>query len=226
MTAHTAPCGSVSASRVPSADLVAQARSYLARPDAPREQLERYLTALIAEVERAQHCPLTGLWTRDAWTRQAIQMIATSGPYAVIFIDLDGFKAINDTLDHDAGDAVLAAVGVRLRTWCERAGGIPARLGGDEFVALLPAAAVDDVATRPVLREELTAPVPHDGQQLVAGASIGVAAVAPGPQETAPARLSATLHAADRAMYRDKAARCGGRTTDRRGRLVTTTPTR
>ena len=226
MTAHTTPCDSAPASRVPSADLVAQARAYLARPDAPREQLEQYLTALIAEVERAQHCPLTGLWTRDAWTRQATQMIATGGPCAVIFIDLDGFKAINDGLDHDAGDALLTATGARLATWCERTDGLPARFGGDEFVALLPAAAVDDVATRSVLREELTTPVPHDGQQLGVGASIGVAAVAPGPQETAPARLSAALHAADRAMYRDKALRRGGQTTDRRGRLVTSAPTR
>lgn len=208
-------------------DLIAQARAALSRPDVPAQRLRQHLAALLAVTEEAldraekgEHCPLTGLWTRDPWVRQATQMIATGRPTAILFIDLDDFKPINDTLGHATGDAILTAVATRLDTWCQHADGTAGRLGGDEFVLAVPATSW--LATeRAVLRDELAAPVEHGGRTLRVHASIGAALVEPGPEHTAAARQSAALHQADQAMYRDKATRRGGRTTDRRGRAVT-----
>lgn len=202
-------------------DPVARARADLARLDVSREQLLQDLAAVLELAEQARHCPLTGLWTREEWTRQATRMVATGRPVTVLFIDLDGFKAINDSCGHDAGDAILRAVGARLDTWCRDVDGIAARLGGDELVALVPDGCWMHT-DRGVPRDELTLPVDHDARQLRFGASIGVAAVAPGPEQTAPQLLSTALNCADKAMYRDKAARRGGKALDRRGRLVTT----
>lgn len=206
-----------------STDPVAEARAHLASPDASREDLATTVARLLAELDRAEHCPITGLWTRDAWTRRATRAVAGGRSYVVAFMDLDGFKAINDSFGHDAGDALLAAFGGRLSTLCQHSDGTPARLGGDEFVALLPAERWRRVEL-PALRDVLTAPVEHKGVLLPFGTSIGAAFVPPGADAAAPARLSTALHSADRAMYQDKAARHGGHITDRRGRLVTAIP--
>ena len=135
------------------------------------------------------------------------------------FVDLDGFKGINDTLGHKAGDALLQAVGARLDSWCQHVSGLAARLGGDEFVALVPDTGWLDME-RSVLRDELTAPVEYEGCPLKVDASLGVAVVEAAADMTAAERLSAAMDTADQRMYRDKAVRKGGQTTDRRGRLV------
>ena len=202
------------------ADPIAQARAVLAQANVPAQRLRQHLAALLTVAEEAQRCPLTGLWTRHAWTREAAQIVADGRPSAVLFIDLDGFKAINDTIGHKAGDAILTAAGRRLSAFCRQAGGIAGRLGGDEFVAIVPATSWL-YTERTVLRDELTAPVDYASRTLRFGASIGAALVEPGPEHTAAERQSAALHQADKAMYRDKAARRGGQTTDRRGRPVT-----
>ena len=116
---------------------------------------------------------------------------------ALLFIDLDGFKQVNDTFGHGAGDAVLRQVATRLRD-ALRVGDTVARLGGDEFAVLLPRV-VDDAAAAFVaakLQAALEAPFDIDGQPVRIGASIGTALY----PDTA-ATLPELLRAADAAMY-------------------------
>jgi len=120
---------------------------------------------------------------------------------ALLYLDLDGFKAVNDRYGHAAGDAVLRASAARLRE-ALRAGDTPARLGGDEFAVVLAdvdVAAAEEVAHR--VLEALCRPVEHEGHRLEVGCSIGVAAV--GHAGTTPGTL---LRDADTAMYVAKAA--------------------
>lgn len=152
--------------------------------------LTRRLTA-------ARRDPLTGLHTRAGFTARAERLIARHPRAVVLLIDLDDFKAINDTHGHPAGDTVLAATGARLNRWCGRSG-IPARLGGDEFAAIVTDP--DTTPGLPALREALHTPVPHAGHLLPVAASIGVCHIADLPAPT----LTDALSAADRAMYRAK----------------------
>lgn len=166
---------------------------------------------------RATHDPLTGLATRDLFLEQLEQTLALNARHGrrtgLLFVDLDGFKAVNDTRGHQQGDVLLCAVADRLRS-CVRRSDSVARLGGDEFVLLVPDAggneAIDALGTH--LKSLLQQPVPmQDGPPVSPGASIGCA-VAPRDGET-PAAL---LAAADRAMYRAKAGSHRGRRRRRR----------
>ena len=144
---------------------------------------------------QAEHDALTGLANRRRFTGR--MRAAAPGDAAVLLIDLDGFKQINDTYGHAAGDAVLVQVADRLRA-CLRPGDLPARLGGDEFAVLLGdggGEAAHEVAGR--FRAGLAEPVRFRGHDLAVGASVGVAV---GPADD-PDRL---LHAADLRMYEDK----------------------
>ncbi len=122
--------------------------------------------------------------------------------FAVLFIDLNGFKKINDSLGHAAGDELLITVGHRLQAFV-RAADTAARLGGDEFVVLLddlgPDVDVPEIAAR--LHEELGLPIVIDSTQVAVSASIGICVG--GIEE-----LSAedVLRAADLAMYESKSA--------------------
>ncbi|MHB8893510.1 MAG: diguanylate cyclase domain-containing protein, partial [Candidatus Limnocylindrales bacterium] len=129
---------------------------------------------------RALHDELTGLPNRALmWEHLAHRVeLADRRPteFAVLFLDIDTFKAVNDTLGHAAGDQLLVDVASRLRGVL-RAGDTAARVGGDEFVVLL-----DDVATKDAavlvaerVREALGEPYEIGGQRLIATASIGVA---------------------------------------------------
>lgn len=171
-------------------------------------QLEQSLAELSRLKEQlrhqAYHDPLTGLGNRSLFAEQVNARIARPGPGllpVVLFIDLDDFKVVNDSLGHVAGDRLLVAVADRVRT-CVRAGDMAARLGGDEFAILL-----DDVPdlsrTLTVckrLLEALKVPVPVEGQELSISASIGIAA---GKDEQAQA--DDLLRNADVAMYTAKA---------------------
>src|SRR5579875_3707730 len=155
----------------------------------------------------ALHDPLTGLANRylllNYLRRTLLQFRTRGGSIALVFLDLDDFKAINDRFGHDVGDEVLVAVGRRIQG-AVRSSDIVARLGGDEFV--VAHAASDDpgeielVISR--IRKTLTAPYQVRGQTLAVSASIGC--VAADPRHEDPATL---LVRADREMYRRKSER-------------------
>ncbi|MFI9824599.1 GGDEF domain-containing protein [Streptomyces sp. NPDC052013] len=141
--------------------------------------------------------PLTQLLTRDGWEKAAMRRVLR-GNAAVAVIDLDGFKTVNDTYGHAAGDAVLKATGHRLHLWAGASDGTAGRLGGDEFALVMWA---DDFQVGlEQLHELLTAPVDWQGQQLEIGASIGAV-------PTDGLTLSEALAHADKAMYRAKTSR-------------------
>ena len=142
---------------------------------------------------------LTGLANRRAFLA-ALETAIAAGEGGVLFIDLDAFKAVNDTLGHAAGDELLAAVAGRLNA-CVRTGDLVARLGGDEFVVLtrgaLGAAALPDLADR--IEAAFRAPVAVlDGTLVEARASVG------GTRFTAGEPSRNVLHRADTAMYEAK----------------------
>jgi diguanylate cyclase (GGDEF)-like protein len=166
------------------------------------EQRERS-QATIAHL--AHHDALTGLGNRLLFDKQLADAIVHrqqhGGDLAVLLIDLDGFKGINDTLGHWAGDSVLKHVASRLRNSLRESDKI-GRLGGDEFVIIQfgneqpkEAAAL---ATR--LIEVIKAPFTIDSQRLVIGASIGIAVADDDYRNS-----DQLLRAADLAMYRAKA---------------------
>jgi diguanylate cyclase (GGDEF)-like protein/PAS domain S-box-containing protein len=145
--------------------------------------------------------PLTGLANRAFFHEQlehAVSIRTEGEPgTAVVFIDLDEFKQINDQYGHSVGDEVLSILGARLKTVI-RAGDSVARLGGDEFAVLLTSvhepAEPAIVAER--LLEQITAPIDVAGRNLLLTASIGIALGSTGTE---------LLKQADAAMYRAKA---------------------
>ncbi|HZQ78083.1 MAG TPA: bifunctional diguanylate cyclase/phosphodiesterase [Acidimicrobiia bacterium] len=179
---------------------------------------------------RALHDPLTGLANRGLLMDQLGQALARArrrpgaGGVAVLFLDLDRFKVVNDSLGHAVGDDLLVEVARRLERVMRSADTV-ARLGGDEFVVLVEdVGAVDDVlALARRLRQAVAAPIRVGaGQRVVVTASVGVALSAPGADaagdddgETAgdndngappPVTPSSLLWDADVAMYRAKDA--------------------
>lgn len=146
---------------------------------------------------------LTGLMRREAFTARATR--AFRHPHtAVLLLDLNGFKQINDTHGHEAGDQVIAAVGRRLAVWCREHDGFAARLGGDEFTALVRLAPEADAdAEMTCLSARLSAPLDTGRVTLAPRASIGLCR----PAHRPGAGLSDLLRAADEAMYAAK--RCG-----------------
>jgi diguanylate cyclase (GGDEF)-like protein len=127
-------------------------------------------------------------------------------PYAVLFIDLDGFKIVNDTYGHAAGDAVLVEVARRLTT-VVRSADTAARLGGDEFVLLLEDLSADGMPQAVVERVKwaLEEPMIIAGQPMRMNASIGIAV-----SEAGTTKAGSLLRIADQAMYREKKRRRDG----------------
>ncbi|GAA2669860.1 sensor domain-containing diguanylate cyclase [Actinoplanes palleronii] len=150
----------------------------------------------------AQHDPLTGLPNRRRM-QDALSSSLRRDPVAVLFVDLDGFKPVNDTHGHEAGDELLRQVADRL-SGCIRAGDVLARVGGDEFVVLMPGVlGPDDVAAMSNrVRHVVEMPFRIAGQHIVIGASVGVHLATPAEDP------DAALRAADHAMYEIK--RAGG----------------
>ena len=160
---------------------------------------------------------LTGLPNRrlfDDRLEQAIAGAERSGAApAVMLVDLDRFKEINDTLGHAAGDALLRETAIRL-VEVLRDGDTVARIGGDEFAVVLPDApliGIHETARR--LCRAIETPLEHDGVMLGVGASIGIA-VAPQHGRT----VAALLRHADDAMYQAKRAGLGHAVFDPRAR--------
>ncbi len=155
----------------------------------------------------AFHDVLTGLANRALFMDRLGHAVSRArrqeqACFAVLFLDLDRFKLINDGLGHGIGDRLLEAIGSRLRR-CVRPGDTVARFGGDEFTILLDGIACLEDATHIAERidEELSAPFVLDGKELFAGASIGIAVGGRGYQ-----RAEDVLRDADIAMYRAKAS--------------------
>ena len=152
--------------------------------------------------------PLTGLANRALFAdrlAQALARSARSGVYpAVLFLDLDEFKTVNDSLGHAAGDTLLQVVGERLHG-AIRPSDCVARLGGDEFAVLLEDVTADvAIATATRLIHLLRSPIEIEGRQMTGRGSIGIAVA--GKDTASPNDL---LRDADAAMYRAKALRRG-----------------
>lgn len=159
----------------------------------------RYTAARHDYKHRAGHCPLTGLVNRDLLTEHASRELAklsrASGSLGLLYIDIDDFKSVNDTLGHDAGNELLIQVASRLQGSL-RGYDVAARIGGDEFVVLLPQVSADKI-------EEVTSRIlialgqPYEllGTLTTIGTSIGVAVT-----ET-ERDLDQLLTMADKAMY-------------------------
>ncbi|MCP3770431.1 GGDEF domain-containing protein [Streptomyces sp. MAR25Y5] len=144
----------------------------------------------------ARRDPLTGLHTRAGWTARAEHCIRRHPATAVLLVDLDHFKTLNDTHGHAAGDAALIATADRLRAWCGRSG-TAGRLGGDEFVAVVQDLAAADLDA---LTAALNQPLPYAGRSLPLAASVGACRLVELPVPT----LTDALTAADAAMYAAK----------------------
>jgi diguanylate cyclase (GGDEF)-like protein len=149
---------------------------------------------------------LTGLPNRRALMLRLGQQLRTGRPAALLLLDLDGFKAVNDGIGHHAGDQLLQELGGRIRP-ALRPTDVLARLGGDEFAALLPGVALDDARDCAVRIHELVCrPVTVAGVRVRVGASIGVVST---PDQADD--ITDLLRFADAAMYAAKSARGGVR---------------
>jgi diguanylate cyclase (GGDEF)-like protein/PAS domain S-box-containing protein len=158
----------------------------------------------------AQHDALTGLVNRarfDCDLERAIDSYHLDAePFAIMYFDLDGFKAINDEFGHDVGDVVLRVVAGRLRQALRRSD-IVARLGGDEFVALLFGVRCEEDLTVALAKTEqlLSVPIDHGELILHARCSVGTARFPTHAMDAA-----SLLRHADQSMYECKRARRAG----------------
>ena len=153
----------------------------------------------------AHHDELTGLPNRTLIRERLEQAVESArsqgGSLALAFVDLDGFKLVNDGLGHNAGDELLQVVAARMQA-CLGPRDTLGRLGGDEFVILLPDVQDSPLALTPVLervRQAVGAPVPVDGQAVQVGCSMGVVMYPRDGDDPKTLMMNA-----DAAMYRAK----------------------
>ena len=202
---------------------VGQLDAYLIKPVPPQTFIQAVRNALarralVAEnhslVERlerlnayqALYDPLTGLPNRallDDRLNQAIAACRRTGALlAVLFVDLDGFKVVNDLFGHHVGDQLLCEMADRLGD-ARRQSDTVARFGGDEFVVVCPEIKTSAAACRIAdhLLDELAVPAEIEGVEHRLTASVGIALTGPGAAEASPEML---LRNADTAMYRAK----------------------
>jgi diguanylate cyclase (GGDEF)-like protein/PAS domain S-box-containing protein len=172
--------------------------SVIVRDVSERKELERQLT------RQAFHDGLTGLANHALFRDRVQHALIAAGRHptgvAVLFLDLDGFKTVNDSLGHAAGDLLLLAVADRLR-YCVRPGDTVARLGGDEFAVLIDEAsesAATSAASRVLMA--LDDPMMVDNREVAVTASIGIV------MGDAGGDADQLLRQADTAMYAAKAA--------------------
>ena len=178
----------------------------------------RYIVAMVGDVtsrhrletslrHQAQHDPLTGLPNRTLFFERldaALATPASARSVGVCYLDLDGFKAVNDTLGHGVGDELLQAVARRLTAELRRAGHLVARMGGDEFVVLVDRASNGDpAAAREELRgvaqralEAVRRPIVLGTQRIVVSASVGVV-----QRDDGGAGSAELMKAADTTLY-------------------------
>ncbi len=180
---------------------LAAANAILEHEVQTRKQAEQRL------FDQAHHDSLTGLANRALLLERLQRAVAqsrrrASPSFAVMMIDLDHFKVVNDTLGHAAGDALLAGVAGRLRG-CLREVDTAARIGGDEFAILLDGVTslADATCTADRIQQALARPFDVDGTPITASASIGIALM-----DQTYERGGDLLRDADAAMYRAKEA--------------------
>jgi diguanylate cyclase (GGDEF)-like protein len=166
--------------------------------------IRRLRRQLAAAHHDALHDPLTGLPNRRAAVSVLQQRLRAGRPTLVAIIDLDGFKAVNDTYGHTTGDDLLTVVAARLRQ-ATAPSAFAARLAGDEFLILLPDEGSYPVERLRHLAQRLAAPVRLPAVRLRPRASIGVATTRT-DTATSWRRL---LNHADRALYRAKRTGAG-----------------
>lgn len=185
------------------------ATDYISKPvnfSVLRKRIARLLQASLAEKyvrELAYNDSLTGLPNRTMFTESLNEMLASndgSSMIAVLFLDLDRFKLVNDTLGHDAGDLLLKVVAERLQG-CVRQGDVVSRFGGDEFTIVLDRvksySVVESVATK--IHQTLSRPFVFLGKEMHVSTSVGIA-MYPNDGED----IGGLLKNADIAMYRAK----------------------
>lgn len=211
----------------PERDVEASLRQQLKEAHQTLRVLERHCDRLEVELRdglrrerrhkhRADHDDLTGLLNRAAFRERAAQVLQSPGDHAVLLLDMDDFKQVNDRLGHAAGDDVLRIVAARL-VHVLRAGDLVSRLGGDEFACLLTGIvdAQQLLALEAKLEAVIAAPMQLASHRLTTSASLGFARC---PAQGAD--LATLLASADAAMYLAKrrhqtcaspgAAECGG----------------
>ncbi|MEV6848618.1 EAL domain-containing protein [Actinoplanes sp. NPDC051411] len=155
-------------------------------------------------LNKASHDLITGLVSRSPFMEQlqrGLSVASHAGDrLGLLFVDLDGFKLVNDSLGHAAGDAVLAEVGARLRA-CVRATDTVGRVGGDEFAVLLAGFETDDevIAVADRVLDQVSRPFDLTGQDVFIGASVGVTFSTPASPDA-----DALIRDADLAMYHAK----------------------
>ncbi|MDE2082127.1 MAG: EAL domain-containing protein [Burkholderiales bacterium] len=170
-----------------------------------RSEIEQREKSQAISVHLAHHDALTGIGNRLLLHKQLGEALVhrqrQGGQLAVLFIDLDGFKTINDTLGHGTGDSLLKHLASRLKNSL-REGDKLGRLGGDEFAVIQFGQEQPKEATALATRliQLIGAPFSVDGHDLVIGASIGIAVAEGNYQDS-----TQLLRAADLAMYRAKA---------------------
>ncbi|MCW3839827.1 EAL domain-containing protein [Micromonospora yasonensis] len=149
----------------------------------------------------ARHDALTGLPNRTLFFERLTELLVDGGPVGLCYLDLDGFKAVNDSLGHAVGDELLVAVARRLNETVAGAGRLVARLGGDEFV-ILTSQSGESAPPEPAeaVLSALARPFDIGGKQFTVSASIGVVDTRSGG--TDPQQL---MRAADITLYRAKA---------------------
>lgn len=165
---------------------------------------ERRLLNLRLRYE-ATHDALTGLPNRTLFFERLEKALSGAGGprFGLCYLDLDGFKAVNDSMGHSAGDRLLVEVADRLQSCATGPGEVVARLGGDEFVALTTGDDTEENVTELAVRvlSALSTPIRLEGRELTVRGSIGIVEGPAG--ERTPAEV---LRSADITMYRAKAA--------------------
>ena len=185
-------------------DALTQANLLTCQAELAKEQIEEHAVELS---HQASHDALTGLPNRKYFGQHLSDLITGNGgsksrSMVVLFLDLDKFKLINDTLGHKVGDLLLVEVAERLQS-CLRSGDFLARMGGDEFTVILPRCNRRPIAQLVASRmiDSISRPFDIQGSKFVIGASIGLASYPSDGKDT----VSLLKHA-DAAMYRAKQA--------------------
>ncbi|GAA2523471.1 GGDEF domain-containing protein [Streptomyces longisporus] len=156
--------------------------------------------ALHRRLAAARRDPLTGLHARPGYVQHATRSLHRHGDKTMlVFLDAVGFKAVNDRLGHDVGNALIIAIASRLQQWVGD-DGIAARLHGDEFAAALTCPAADRTRRLKQLHHLLHQPVDVDGQAVDVAVSIGASS----PSDLHSRDYTYVLRGAEGAMYEHK----------------------